>query len=828
MPEQKGLTQEEAERRLKIFGENKIERKKKESPLDMLISQFKSPIILLLIGAAIISIVTNYHSQENYIDSIMIIAIVFAAAIAGFVQDYKAERAVEALQKLAAPKAKVIRDGKKREILATELVPGDIILLSGGDVIPADAEILEGFLEVNESNLTGESKAVKKKVGDKVFSSTFVYVGDAIAKVYATGMKTELGKIAGKMQEVKERETPFQYHIRKFTKKVVALALLIIVVVFFVGLGKFGLTDAFLIAVALAVAAVPEDLPAVIVTALSLGSRDMAKKNALVRRLAVTESVGSVDIICTDKTGTLTEGEMKVTELWLPEKTKGSEKLAVECCYYCNDAKVVLDGGKKEYTGDETDIALRVFSEKRIEDKNYKRIDEIPFSSKREMMSVAYETKKGKLVFAKGAPEVILKKSTKILVGKSVKDISSFKDRILEKNEEFTSKGFRVLALAYKPYKKPMEKNLIFLGLVVLSDPPREEAEEAIKECYSAGIRVIMITGDDPRTAKAVADLVGLKTEGVVTGSELDNMSKEELSRLLNEGVNIFARTTPFHKLRILEILQEEGHTVAMTGDGVNDSLALKKADVGIAMGMRGSQVAKEASDIILLDDNFATIRTAIKEGRRIFDNIRKFVDYLMTCNVAEVVVVTLATIFFPYILLYPVQILWVNLITDGLPALALSVDPPRPDVMKRRPRKRSEGIINKKLLLLIGGIGTKKALMILAIFIFTLPSGIDVARTALFTGFILYELVRIAVIRYNEKLNSLKDWFSNKILVASLLGSLALQLFIIYGPVSKYFKVVPLGAYEWMVLIVGTLVGFVLGIGISEVIDRATKGEEY
>ncbi|MCD6414738.1 MAG: calcium-translocating P-type ATPase, PMCA-type [Candidatus Diapherotrites archaeon] len=828
MAKQEGLSQEEARRRLKVFGENKIEKRKKESPLDMLIAQFKSPIILLLIGAAIISIASNYHSQESYIDSIMIIVIVFAAAIAGFVQDYKAEKAVEALQKLAAPKAKVIRNGKRREVLATELVPGDIVLISGGDVIPADAEIIEGYLEVDESNLTGESKAVKKMPGDRVFSSTSVYMGEAKAKIYATGMKTELGKIAGKMQEVKERETPFQYHIRKFTKKIVVLALLIIVVVLFVGLGKFGPTEAFLIAVALAVAAVPEDLPAVIVTALSLGSRDMANKNALVRKLAVTESIGSVDVICTDKTGTLTKGQMQLTKLWLPKENKKANELAVECCYYCNDAKKITKNDKEKYIGDETDVALKMFSVGILKDKSFKRFEEIPFSSERERMSVACETKNGKLVFVKGAPEVVVKKSSKALIGGTVKDISSIKKQILDKNSEFTSKGFRVLALAYKPYKKPIESNLIFIGLAVLSDPPREEAGEAIKDCYSAGIRVIMITGDNPKTAKAVADEIGLKTEGVVTGNELDKMSREELSELLNKGVNIFARTTPFHKLTILEVLQKEGHIVAMTGDGVNDSLALKKADIGISMGIRGSQVAKEASDIILLDDNFATIRNAIKDGRRIFDNIRKFIDYLMTCNVAEVVVVTLATFFFPYILLYPVQILWINLITDGLPALALSIDPSRPDTMKRKPRKRGEGIINRKLLLLIGGIGIKKAIMILSIFLVTLPLGIDVARTSLFTGFILYEFVRIAVIRYNEKLDSLKDWFSNKVLVASLLGSLALQLFIIYTPVSKYFKVVPLGAYEWTALIVGTLTGFILGIIISEVIDRITKGEEY
>jgi len=385
----------------------------------------------------------------------------------------------------------------------------------------------------------------------------------------------------------------------------------------------------------------------------------------------------------------------------------------------------------------------------------------------------------------------------------------------------------RVLALAYKVYSRPLDKDLVFVGLVALQDPPRKEVKEAIEECYSAGIRVIMITGDNPETAKAIAEQVGLKSSGVVTGKELDRMKDEELKEVLDKGINIFARTNPFHKLRILEVLQKSGNVVAMTGDGVNDALALKKADVGISMGIKGTEVAKEASDIILLDDNFASIRNAVKEGRRIFDNIRKFVDYLLTCNVAEVTTVLLSTIFFPFIALYPAQILWVNLITDGLPALALSVDPARPDVMKRKPRKKEEGIINKRLAFLIGGIGIKKSLVIIGTFLAALPFGIDVARTVLFTGFIMYEFVRIAVIRYNEKMLSFKYWFANKFLVVSLIISLLLQLMIIYTPIGQYFKVVPLGIEQWGILIIGTIVGFVLGILIAKIVEKFVK-EEY
>jgi len=444
-------------------------------------------------------------------------------------------------------------------------------------------------------------------------------------------------------------------------------------------------------------------------------------------------------------------------------------------------------------------------------------------------MTVVYDFDKG-TVFSKGAPEVILEKSDRAIVdGKIVRLTDKLRKDISEKNKEFASKSYRVLALAYKKYNKPIEKNLIFIGLVILLDPPRKEVRKAIKECHTGGIRVIMVTGDNPLTARAIGKSVGIETNEVLTGKEIDKMGKEELKKKLDGGANIFARVSPFHKLRILEILQDEGHVTAMTGDGVNDSLAIKKADVGIAMGVKGTEVAKEASDIVLLDDNFATIRNAVKEGRRIFDNIRKFVDYLLTCNVAEVVVVLIATIFLPFISLYPAQILWINLITDGLPALALSVDPPRPDVMKRKPRKKTEGIINKKLALLIGSIGMKKSLVIIATFLATLylTNNIAKARTVLFTGFIMYEFVRIGVIRYNEKLASLRDWLANKILVYSLAISLFLQLIIIYTPLSTYFKVVPLGLLEWTILIIGTVGGFGLGIWIAWMIDKATK-EEY
>ena len=821
-----GLSSAEAEKRLKIYGENRIERRKKVSPWKILASQFTSPVILLLIGAAILSFLVNYFRGEEFFDSLLILLIVFASGIAGFIQDYKAERAIEALQKLATPKAKVIRDGKEMEIPSTEVVPGDLIVVEGGDVVPADAEVLEGELEVDESPLTGESREVRKKKGDKIFSGCGVYTGRVIAKVFATGMRTQLGKIAAKMQAIEEGKTPFQRHMERFTKKIVAITVLIILVTFAVALNKFGAMEAGLIAVSLAVAAIPEDLPAVVTIALSLGARQMAKRRALVRRLAITESIGCVDVICTDKTGTLTEGRMKVRDFWFLKASEKAKELANKVCFYCNDAKTVLENGKEKWIGDETDIALKQHVS--FLKPEGRRVEEIPFSSERKMMSVVHEFEGEKIVFSKGAPEVILAKSNRALAGEEIVELDEKTRKfVLDQNERFASKGFRILALAYKEYEEPVEENLVFIGLVLLSDPPRPEVKEAVEECYSAGIRVIMITGDNPLTAKAIAEEVGIHTEGVLTGSELDKMSDEELRAALDRGVNIFARTTPFHKLRILEVLQKEGHVVAMTGDGVNDALAIKKADVGIAMGIKGTEVAKEASDIVLLDDNFATIRNAIKEGRRIFDNIRKFVDYLLTCNVAEVLVVLLSTIAFPFISLYPAQILWINLITDGLPALALSVDPARPDVMKRRPRKREEGIINKKLLALITCIGVKKSAVVIGTFLATLPLGVEKARSTLFTAFIMYEFVRIAVIRYNEKLARLRDWFANRFLVYSLILSFVLQLVILYSPLGAYFKVVPLGISEWCVLLAGTVIGFASGILIAWMVDKLTK-EEY
>ncbi|MGC8993680.1 MAG: cation-translocating P-type ATPase, partial [Candidatus Aenigmatarchaeota archaeon] len=736
-----GLKSQEAEKLLKEFGENKIERKKKVSPVKIFISQFKSPLILLLIFASIISFVVNFHQKEEFIDSFLILLIVFFSAILGFYQEYKAERIIESLQKLAAPKAKVIRDGKEQEIETSKIVPGDIIVVESGDIIPADAEILEGKLQIDESILTGESRAVEKGEKEKIFSGTSIYSGKAIAKVFATGMKTEIGKIAEKLQEMEEGKTPFEEKMENFTKKIVFLTIGIIVLTFVLTFRKFGILEAGLLAVSLAVAAVPEGLPAVTTIALALGTREMAKRNALVRKLKIIESIGSVDIICTDKTGTLTEGKMKVKDFWFLEESEKAREISLKVCYYCNNAKEILKEGKLTWVGDETEIALKQYAMNFIKEEG-KRLEEIPFSSERMMMSVIHQFSNETLLLTKGAPEVVLKKCNRILIkGKIEKLEERVKEKILEQNSKFAESGIRVLALAYRPVKDlkdKKEEDLIFLSLVLLLDLPRKDVKEALEECYQAGIRVIMITGDNPKTAKAVAEMVGLKSKGVITGEELDKMSKEELKKALDNDVNIFARTTPFHKLKILEVLKEKNLKVAMTGDGVNDALAIKKADVGIAMGIKGSEVAKEASDIVLLDDNFATIKNAVKEGRRVFDNIRKFVLYLFSCNIAEVFTILFFSIFSPFLVLLPIHLLWINLVTDGLPAIALSNDPASENIMKG---KRKSEILDKKEIafILIAGI-ILTVIIISEYFLFEFETR-EKLTAIVFTSFVIFEM---------------------------------------------------------------------------------------
>lgn len=842
---EKGLTSEEAKRRLLQYGNNELKRNKKTSPIKIFFEQFKSPLVILLIASAIVLILVDYFSKSNnLLDVILILVIVFVSGISGFIQDYKAEKSIEALQKMSDPKTKVLREGVINMIFTKNVVPGDILVLSEGDIVPADAKIIESnYLQVNESSLTGESKAVDKKVDDEIYMNTFLVSGNALAVVFGTGMNTKIGMIAKEIEDIKEEKTPFYIQMDKLGKKLFWIVLIIAIIVAGLGLLKYSLTNSILIAIALAVAAIPEGLPAVLVLSLAVGSKVMLKKNALVRRLSVIESIGSVNYICTDKTGTITKDEMSVTKVYSSYKERdldSIEKSDLKELFLCgalnNNSREIYDKELK-IVGDETDIAIRNFCDKfgyarKKIDKDYFRVSEIPFDSKRKMVSVIVSHKdKGNFVYTKGAPENILKSCNRILSnGKVLKFSEAEKKKIINQNNKFASEGLRVIGFAYKPFDKKVfgkdvvEKELIFIGLEGIIDPPREGVKEAIEQCRDAGINVIMLTGDNPLTAGAIAKQVGIESDSVLIGDEIEKIKDNELYSRISKGLRVFARLTPEHKLRIMTLLQDKKNIVAMTGDGVNDSLALKKADVGVAMGIRGTDVAKESSDLILLDDNFVTIVSAIKEGRRIYDNIQKFTNYLLTSNFAEVAVIFLATLFLTLKepILLPIQLLWINLLTDGFPALALGADPARPGIMKEKPRMKDESILNKRLYWITGAIGIKKTIILFATFFLTLYFTKDnsIARTTIFTGFILYEFVRVAVIRRQEKLG----WFSNMFLFWALVISVALQLVVIYTPIASLFGITSMGWTSWTILICGVILAYVLAIWITNFIVKRTK----
>jgi len=841
-----GLSGKEAAARLGKYGSNEIQRTRKISPLKILYAQFTSPLIILLIVAALVSAGLSFlpESESNIIDTVLILLIVFAAGVSGFFQDWKAEKAIEALRKMSTPRARVMRDGKEMEIPSVQIVPGDVVLMEGGDVVPADGKVIRACdIMLDESILTGESAAVKKKDSQAIFMNTSLTSGSTSMLVFATGMRTEVGKIAEKMQEIEKTKTPFQKELAAFSKKIFWLVIAVAAVMVVIGYFKYGFYSAFLTAVSLAVAAIPEGLPAVVTLSLAFGAKAMVKSKALIRKLPVVESIGSVNVICTDKTGTLTRNRMTVEKVFFDDRVHGTKDInsAVAkrmrnlflCGALCNNTSVVVDEeGKKKMVGDQTEAAIMEFSkkfgfEKEALTKEYTRTDEISFTSKRKLMSVMCSQGGAYHVFTKGAPEMLLRICNRIYVGgKAQKLDEKTKKRILEQNAEFAGNALRVLGFAYKESKKrirdsEMEKELVFMGLEGMLDPPREEVKEAIKECESAGIRIIMVTGDNVETAKAIAKEIGLESNGAMSGEELEKIHDADLQKRISEGMNIFARVSPFDKLRILELLQKTNR-VAMTGDGVNDTLALKKADVGIAMGEKGTEVAKEASDIILLDDNFATIRNAVKEGRRIFDNIRKFVTFLLSSNFAEVLVVFIGTLFLSLKepILLPVHLLWINLLTDGIPALALGLDPASPDIMKRKPRRMDEGILDRKTMYNLLTMGTNLGLLLLLVFYFNQYLGMEAARTALFTGFVIYEFMLIAVIRYQEELT----FFDNKLLLLALAGSIILQLAVIYTPLSTFFDVLPLDAMQWMILIAFGVIGFFSSILISKVVNSFIK----
>jgi len=769
-----GLTVQEAQERLKKHGYNELKKKKRRTSLQIFLDEFKDIFILLLIAATIFSAIVGYYElasgkseefMEAYTDTITIGAIVILCAVTGFVQEYRAEKALEALKRLTAPKARVVRDGREVIIEAKEVVPGDILVLETGDHVPADARLLQAVeMKTNEAVLTGESTPVNKELcvlkedapiserRNLVFAATHVVYGRGKAVVTATGMNTELGKIAEMVQTAEEEETPLQRKLDRFAGKIAKLVVVVCAVIFaieafeVVTQGQFeveGFIQAFMSSIALAISAVPEGLPAIVTIGLALGAREFAKRNAIIRRLSSAESLGAVTVICSDKTGTITKGEMTVRQVYIDSKLyevtgvgyepKGEFRLdgnsirpdndlelLLRIGVLCNNAFLEMNEEKNlwEILGDPTEGSLIVAAakaglEKENLEKTYMRVGEVLFTSERKRMTTIHKTLDGKIVaYMKGAPEVVLEKCNKILEnGKEKKLTEDKKKEILEINEKLAGNALRILAMAYgnmpstlRDYnEKTVEHDLVFVGLQGMIDPPREEAIQANRLCRKAGIKAVMITGDHKLTAIAVAKEVGIFKEGdeVLTGEELAKFSDKEFEEIV-EKVTVYARVSPEHKLRIVNALKKKGHIVAMTGDGVNDAPAVKAADVGVAMGISGTDVTREASDIVLADDNFATIVKAVEQGRVIYDNIRKYARFLISCNFDELLIIGTFAILggiygeklFPLPLL-PAMILWINLVTDGAPAVALATDPPDVDVMERPPRKPEEGILH-------------------------------------------------------------------------------------------------------------------------------------
>ncbi len=838
-----GLTSEEAEKRLKKFGLNKLIEKKSFSVLKIFLNQFNSFLVYILIVAGLISF---FFGEQ--LDAIAIFAIIVLNAIIGFIQEFKAENALLALKKMVSLNAVVLRDGVKRVIKAEELVPGDIIYLSAGDKVPADARLIQCFnLKVDESILTGESLEVSKtsevirenvslsKRNNLVFSNSIITNGEAIAVVTRTGMKTEFGKIAGLISESKEEKTLLNKQLNNLGKNLGFLIVGIIIVLFFLGLIRgFDLLNLFMISISLGVSAIPEGLPVVVTLTLAFGVQKMVKHKAIVRKINSIESLGATTMICSDKTGTLTLNELTVKKVFFDEKeleinglgynareqvsvSSDSFKKILMICENCNNSFIEFDSNNNglHLIGDRTELALKVLVKKTGLKLSLKKLSEKPFDSTRKMMSTLHEFNGEKIVLVKGAPEKILLKSTKTLVNGEFKKLSNEeKKELLKKSHEWEAKALRVLGFGFKynSSKDYEENNLIFLGFTGLIDPPRKEVKQAIKTALNAGIQLKIITGDSALTAKAIAQQVGLKNIEVIEGKELDLLSEKEFSSIVASRT-VFARTNPEHKLKIVKELKKQGHVVAVTGDGVNDAPALKEADVGIAMGVKGSEVTKEASDIVLKDDNFATIVSAIREGRIIYKNILAFVKFLLSANFDTIAVVGILTIFgFPLPIL-PLQILWINLATDALPALALGTEKPS-GVMREKPRKKNESLFKKFWLFILIAV-IIQILANLAIFFYgyqedlllginpfdlTQPSHI---RTLFFTEIVLFELFLVFNCRQENKTFLELNPLSNKSLIIAVIISLLLQLIIIYHPLMQtIFKTLPLNSFEWIALL--------------------------
>lgn len=890
-----GLSGEDAAERRKESGYNELSEGKQISPLTLLLNQFKDFMVLVLMGATLVSGLLG-----EYLDAITIVAIIVLNGVLGFVQEFRAERSLRALKQLSAPSAKVLREGRQETIPAKMLVPGDIVLLESGDRVPADVRWLEcSALYAEESALTGESLPVSKHaeaihaedipLGDQKnigFMGTMVTRGTGKAVVVRTGMDTEMGKIADLIQNTESQETPLQHRLEQLGKILIYVSLALTIVVVLAGiLHGQPATAMFLAGVSLAVAAIPEGLPAIVTIALALGVQRMIKRKAIVRKLPSVETLGCASVICSDKTGTLTQNKMTVTHLWSagrdlevtgegyapvgqvlakgrPVDLKHDQNLRrlLQVGALCSNAEIVetfpadARGKRKgkdktgendkavngpsvwELKGDPTEGALVALSAKmgltaQSLAVTYEREKEFPFDSERKLMSVIVGHPGGRMICTKGAPDVLLGNCSYMLwEGGVVPCTPTLRQKVLEANERMASGALRVLGMAYRELRtgenvdseKEAESQLIFIGLTGMIDPPRREVRDAIAVTRRAGIKTVMITGDHGTTAEAIAHQLGILQRGgtVLTGSQLTRMDDNELDKV-SDNVYVYARVSPEHKLRIVKSLQRRGHVVAMTGDGVNDAPAIKAADIGISMGITGTDVTKEASSLILGDDNFSTIVAAIEEGRNIYENIRKFIRYLLASNVGEILTMFFAMMLGLPLPLVPIQILWVNLVTDGLPAMALGVDQPEKDLMEHKPRGAKENIFARRLGWKIISRGLLIGLCTLAAFWLTLridpdsPQQLVTAQSVAFATLVMAQLIHVFDCRSSRSVFH-RNPLQNKYLVLAVLSSVVLMLLVMYIPVLQpVFKTVPLSFREWcLVLVMAGIPTFLMGAG--------------
>jgi P-type Ca2+ transporter type 2C len=851
-----GLSRDEAKDRLQRHGPNELVEKGKRPAILVFVRQFASPLIYILLAAALIEFVI----LDKPTDAAVILAVVFINAVIGFVQESRAERAMEALKRLAVPYASALRGGPAARIPASELVPGDVIALEAGDKIPADARLIEvASLSVDESILTGESVPVEKvtaviegeaavaDMGNMAHMGCAVVNGRGVAVITATGMSTEVGKITAQMQEVKPPPTPLQRNVARLGRYIGILALGIIAVLIVIGLARgYTLTEMLEFAVPAAVSAIPEGLPVMVTVVLALGMRRMARRHALIRKLMAVETMGAVTVICSDKTGTLTESEMTLRQIYVSGRTieitgagyrpegqfleNGQELkpkddndllLALRISALCNDSALKSEGDSHQLLGDPTEgaflvAALKAGLDRRTLQEEQPRLAELPFLSEKRYMATLHPSPQGKdgqsVVYVKGAPDTVLAMCSEVLRDGAVQELTAERTAEIEnQNLAMATKALRVMALAYfEDVSAPeqlshqhLDGRLVLVGLTGMIDPPRKEAREAVADCKRAGIKVLMITGDQKATAVAIAEELELPPGEAVTGLELDRLSDEELGDRV-EAISVFARVEPLHKLRIVNALKTKGHTVAMTGDGVNDGPALRSADIGIAMGIKGTDVAREASDIVLTDDNFASIVSAVEEGRIIFGNIRRSVFYLLSTNVGELCTWALAIVCGVPLPVVAVQILWINLVTDGVCTIPLGLEPKHSNVLEERPRRAKAGIVYRGMLARIGFVALFMAVGTFLIFRWELPR-VDLveARTIAFSVMVAFQWFNALNARSDRQSVFKLGLLSNRLLLGGIGLAVLLQVMVIYAPpFQRLFHTVPLNAGAWTVIV--------------------------